>query len=328
MKCAFRLCFSTLALLLSTTLVYAADDAKKEAKPDAPAKKPSEVSAKEERKPSEGATKSERKPGEAAPRGERKPGDERRPQAGDGRRSEFPVEIKLTEEQEKKLADLRTDFGGKFSELSKKRDAILSDEQKTARTETEKKLREGGVSRQEYADAMAAALKLTSEQKTKTEAVEAEASVLRREMETQRMAVLTDAQKGEFRKLIAARELERFFQLPGDFTLTDEQKKGLKALQDEHSAELKTLTEKRDTIMTEERKTALQAVYKDAAGKDRQALSEAMDAALKLTDAEKTELNETQHKLGELQRSIQDKKLALLTAEQKAEFEKKFGSRR
>lgn len=334
MKCAFRLCFSALALLLTTTFVFAADDAKKETKSGDPAKKPEaaekKIEKKEERKPSEGATKPERKPGEGTPRGERKPGEERRPQGGDGRRSEFPAEVKLTEDQEKKLAELRTEFGGKFSELSQKRDAILSDEQKTARTEVEKKLREGGVGRQEYADAMAAALKLTPEQKTKTDAVEAEASALRKEMETKRMAILTDAQKAELRKLMAAREIDRTFQMPAEFNLTDEQKKGLKALQDEHAAELKTLTEKRDAIMTDERKAAAQAVYKQGQdGKlDREAMRAALDEALKLSEAEKTELQETQHKLGELSRKVFDAKLALLTAEQKAEFEKKFGSRR
>lgn len=329
MKCVLRICFSSLALLLTTTFVFA-DDTKKETKPGDTAKKPSEAAAKEERKPADGATKQERKPSEGAPRGERKPGEERRPQAGNGRRSEFPAEIKLTEDQEKKLADLRTEFGGKFVELSTKRDAVLTDEQKAARTEVEKKARDGSLSRQEYADAVAAALKLTAEQKTKTEAVEAEANTLRRDMETQRMAVLTDAQKAELRKLISAREVERTFQFPGDFTLTDEQKKGLKALQDEHAAELKTLTEKRDAIMTDERRVAQQAVFNDIqAGKlDREGVRSALDAALKLTDAEKTELNETQQKLGELSRKIFDAKLALLTAEQKAEFEKKFGSRR
>lgn len=341
MKCVFRTCLSSLVMLLTITPVFAADEKKPEAKKEAPkkteaaegARKP-EAAPKAERKP-----EGERKPSAETPRGERKPeaGAERKPEAGTerrpardgGRRSEFPEEIKLTDEQLKKLEGLRTEAGGKFSALSEKRDAVLTEAQKAARAEVEKKLREGGMSRQEYTDAMAAALKLTDEQKPKMEAIEAEANQMRRDAETARMAVLTDEQKSTLRKLMAARELERMFMLPPDFTTTDEQKAVLKKLQDEHAAELKTLTEKRDSIMTPERRTALEAVYKDARenNKDRQALAEAMNAALNLTDAEKSELNETQQKLGELNRKINDAKLAVLTPEQKAEFEKRLGSR-
>jgi Spy/CpxP family protein refolding chaperone len=342
MKCVFRTCLSSLVMLLTITPIFAADEKKGEAKKDAP----KQVEATEGAPKKEAAPKAERKPdgdrkpSAETPRGERKPeaGAERKPEAGaerrpardgGGRRSEFPEEIKLTDEQLKKLEALRTDAGGKFTALSEKRDAVLTDAQKAARAEVEKKLREGGMSRQEYADAMAAALKLTDEQKPKMEAIEAEANQMRRDAETARMAVLTDDQKLTLRKLMAARELERMFMLPPDFTTTDEQKAGLKKLQDEHAAELKTLTEKRDSIMTPERRTALEAVFKDARenNKDRQALAEAMNAALNLTDAEKTELNETQQKLGELNRKINDAKLALLTPEQKAEFEKRLGSR-
>jgi len=342
MKCSFRAALAAVAMLLSTTFVFA-DDAKKETKPAEGAKKPAEAAA-GDRKPTEGKT-SEAKPNGETKRkpeagAERKPaaGTERKPEAagerkpgrdGGGQRSEFPAEIKLTEEQNKKLADLRVEAGTKFSELSKQRDAILSAEQLAARKEVEQKARDGSLSRQEYADAIAAALKLTDDQKKKMEAVEVEANKMRQEIDTARMAILTDEQKSTFRKLMAAREIERMFSLPAEFTVTDEQKTGLKALEVAHAAELKSLTEKRDVIMTDERKAALAAVYKDARdnNKDRQAMSEAIDAALKLTDAEKTELNETQQKLGELNRTIHERKLALLTAEQKQEFEKKFGSR-
>lgn len=330
MKCAFRVCFSTLALLLTTTFV-AADDTKKDPKPAAETKKP----AAEAKKPSATATKEDRKPAEGAPRGERKPDGanprgEGKPRDGGGRRSEFPAELKFTDEQQKKLTDLQAEFGGKFGELSKQRDAVYTEEQKTARAEVEKKLRDGGLNRQEYVDAMAAALKVTAEQKTKIDAVETEFAKARRDYEEQKMAVLTAEQKSTFSKLRLAQEIERMFQFPGDLTLNEEQKKGLKAVQDEFTAELTAAMEKQNTIMTDERRAAQQAVFKEAAEskKDRQALGEALDAALKLTDAEKAELKEAQGKLFDLRGKIQEKKLAVLTPEQKQEFEKKYGSRR
>ena len=46
------------------------------------------------------------------------------------------------DDQQAKLNELRTKFGAMFAELAKQRDAILTDEQKTARGEAEKKIRE------------------------------------------------------------------------------------------------------------------------------------------------------------------------------------------
>lgn len=323
MKLTIRACFISSVLMLTTTLTFA-DHAEKGGKPEGTAGKPAAEAKKVERKPSEETPRGERKPDGTNRQGQGQPRD------GGVRRGEYPEQIKLSEEQQAKLATMRSEFSEKFGALQKKRDAILTDEQKTARTEVDKKMREGKMSRQEFTDALTAALKLTPEQKTKVEAVDAEINALGRERETQRLALLTDAQKAELRKIVAEQGIERAFQFPADVNLTDEQKKGLKALQTEYAAELTTLTEKRDAIMTDERKAAVQAVYKEAqeSKKDRQALGAALDAALKLTEAEKSELSETQQKLNELQRSINEKKLALLTPEQKQEFEKKYGSRR
>ncbi|MCE9603644.1 MAG: hypothetical protein K8U03_01935 [Planctomycetia bacterium] len=275
-------------------------------------------------KPSEAAPSGERKPNAEAPRGERQT-DGRR----GGARSLFPDEVKLTAEQLTKLEELQTKINTQATELSKKRDAILTDEQRTARDGAYKKMREGNLSRQEAADLIATAVKPTAEQKTKLDAVEEEARKLRGDAETQRLALLTPEQKTTYRKVQATRDLERMFAMPGDFTLTDEQKKGLKTLQDELIGELTAATEKRDVILTDERKAAREAAYKDIRenNKDRQAAAEALDAALKLTDAEKSELSASEQKLNELRQKIQERKLALLTAEQKQEFEKKFGSR-
>ena len=115
----------------------------------------------------------ERKPADGAPRGERAPGAPRQGGAGGGR-SEFPEEIKLTDEQQAKLKEINAANGSKLEELSKKRDAILTAEQRTARSEAEKKVRGGGLGRQEAADLRASAVKLTAEQKTQVDAIEQE----------------------------------------------------------------------------------------------------------------------------------------------------------
>ncbi|MBL8829495.1 MAG: hypothetical protein JNM18_21130 [Planctomycetaceae bacterium] len=262
---------------------------------------------------------------EGNPRGER-PAGERQPAP----RSEFPEEIKLTDEQQAKLGELRATFGAKFAALAKERDAILTDEQLKARGEVEQKIRAGGVSRQEIAELFANAVKLTPDQKTKTEAVEQAANKLRQEAEQAKLALLTSEQQSQLRAWNAERELARFFAVPDDIKLSDEQKTSLKALQDELSGELKTWTEKRNAIMTPERVAARDKVFKEAreGNKDRQAIGEALQAAVNLSDAERSDLTTAEQKLRELYEQIQTRKLGLLTPEQKQEFEKRFGTGR
>jgi Spy/CpxP family protein refolding chaperone len=63
-------------------------------------------------------------------------------------------------------------------------------------------------------------------------------------------------------------------------------------------------------------------------GKDRQATADAVDAALGLTAAEKAQLAEVEQGLRELNQQIRERMIALLTPEQKAELEKRFGDGR
>lgn len=63
-------------------------------------------------------------------------------------------------------------------------------------------------------------------------------------------------------------------------------------------------------------------------GKDCQATADAVDAALGLTAAEKAQLTEVEQSLRELQQQIRERMIALLTPEQKAELEKRFGDGR
>jgi hypothetical protein len=281
--------------------------------------------AAQERKPAEGAPRGER-PADGAPRGERAPGTPRQAGPG-GSRSEFPEEIKFNDEQQTRLKEIRATMDSKLVELTKKRDSILTDEQKTARSEAEQKVRGGGLSRQEAADLLSSAIKLSAEQKTQVDAVEQELQQARREADEQKLALLTEEQKVTLRKLTVAKTVERQFGLPGEIALTDEQKAGLKSLHEELGPKLAELSEKRAAIMTAERQAALEAAQKTAreSNLDRQAAGDAIKAALNLSEAEKTQLAEIEQSQRDLYQQIQDRKLALLTAEQKEELQKRVG---
>ncbi len=281
-----------------------------------------------ERKPADGVPRGERSANPDAPRGERQPGAERIPGRG-GARSEFPAELKLTEEQQARLKEINAAFGTRQTELSKKRESILTEEQRTAQAEAAKQLREGNLSREEAGKLMADAVKLTPEQKSQVEAVDLEARQLNQESTTQKMAVLTDEQRGLLRKQTIAANVARSFTIPGGIELTEDQKTSLLALNGELGGKLAELTEKQAVIMTEERRAAREAAYKDARenSRDRQATADAVDAALKLTEAEKTQLAEVEQSLRELHQQIRERMAALLTADQRAELEKRFGGR-
>jgi|GEM_PF-2298937 len=282
-----------------------------------------------ERKPSDRAPRGERVPNPDAPRGERRPGAERNPGSG-GARAEFPAEIKLTDEQQAKLKEISADLAAKHAEFSKQRDGILTAEQKTAQAEAMKELREGNLSRQEAADLLAAALKLTPEQKQQMEATEAEARQLYQEGTAKKQAVLTDEQRSTLRKLTIAAGVARNFTIPGGLAATDDQQAGLKTLQAELGPKLADLSEKHALLLTDERRLARESAYKDAreSGKDRQATADAVDAALGLTAAEKAQLVEVEQGLRELNQQIRERLMALLTPEQKAELDKRFGAGR
>ena len=122
------------------------------------------------------------------------------------------------------------------------------------------------------------------------------------------------------------RTTERSFGLPGEIALTDEQKAGLKSLHEELGPKLTELSEKRAAIMTSQRQAALEAAQKTALVNRTPIArqhSDAIKAALNLTDAERTQLTEIDQSIRELNQQIQDRKLSLLTAEQKEELQKR-----
>ncbi len=292
------------------------------------------------REPVAGAPRGERQPGADSPRGERRsdpvpgaPRGERQPGADSPRgerRSEWPAEINLTDVQQAKVNEINDSLAAKQAELSKQRDAILTDEQKAAHTAAREKLRDGSASRQEAADLLAAALKLTPDQKTQLEALEVQMRQLFQETTAQKTALLTEEQRTTLRKLTIANNVARIFTVPGGITVSEEQKTALLGLQTEFGSRLADLTEAQAVILTDERRAARDAAAKEIreSGKDREAAAAAMEAALKMTDAEKKQLAETEQTLRELNQQIHDRMMTLLTPEQKAELEQKFGAAR
>ncbi len=228
------------------------------------------------------------------------------------------------------MREINAGLAARQAELSKKRDSILTEEQRTAHADTMKKLREGNFSRQEATDQLAAALKLTPDQKAQIEATDSEARQLQQEGTAQKTAVLTEEQRSILRKQTIAGNVARSFTIPGGIAITDEQKTSLLALNGELGGKLAELMEKQALILTDERRAAREAAYKEAreSGKDRQATVDAVEAALKMSDAEKAQLTEVEQSLRELNQQIRERMTALLTAEQKAELEKRFGDGR
>lgn len=115
------------------------------------------------------------------------------------------------------------------------------------------------------------------------------------------------------------------FQLPKDITLTEEQQTKLKALVDEYSPKLAALNVKQTEILTPEQVAARTEAAKanreaKKTGKEAQA---AINAALKLTDEQKTKWEASQKELAELRKVIEQKKRDLLTEEQKAKLPKR-----
>jgi len=244
-----------------------------------------------------------------------------------GQNGGFPAEIMLTEDQQKKIADLRTTFGPVIAQLEQQRAAILTDEQKKTRIEVDQKIRAEGLGRQSATALLESSVKLSAEQKASLELIERESRNLRAEIEVQRMAVLTDDQRQVLRGIERSRRMERMFQLPEEIKLDDAQKAALKSVQDELYDDLETLDAKKDKVLTPERIAAREKVIMAARDgtMDRQAAAAAIEAAIGLTDAERAELAATESLLRDVRKKIQDRVLALLTPEQKQALENKIG---
>jgi Spy/CpxP family protein refolding chaperone len=110
-------------------------------------------------------------------------------------------------------------------------------------------------------------------------------------------------------------------------TLTPEQNTKLDALKSEFGPKLAALKKKIGGILTPERKAAGKAAQKaaKAAGKKGKAAKADVEAALKLTADQKTQMAAATKELKALQKELRAKVEALLTPEQKALLKKPGG---
>ncbi len=130
----------------------------------------------------------------------RQPG--RRPEGGRGfqqfsllNRLENMRGLELTADQKEKIAELKKEYEPKLKELGEKMQSILTDEQKKARDEAMRAARQAGKRGAEARDAIAAAMKLTDEQKKQMEETRKAMSDLQKEIREKVEGLLTDKQK-------------------------------------------------------------------------------------------------------------------------------------
>lgn len=101
----------------------------------------------------------------------------------------------LTEEQKKKLEEIKAKFSDKLAEARRAVNAVLTRELRQARQEATAKAREEGKSGEELRAAVAAALKLTDEQAKALADAEAKVAALQTEIRQAVIALLTPEQR-------------------------------------------------------------------------------------------------------------------------------------
>lgn len=116
----------------------------------------------------------------------------------------FVAKLELTEAQKKQVAEIDKKFGAKVQELTKKRQAILTDEQRATQRELMAKARKDGKQGQQMRKDMAAALKLTDAQKAQQKELAAVQQKLQKEIIAALGKVLTDEQKSKLPKRASA----------------------------------------------------------------------------------------------------------------------------
>ena len=112
------------------------------------------------------------------------------------------------------------------------------------------------------------------------------------------------------------------FAIPKEITLTAEQQTKLDEIKTEQAPKIADLTEKLDSLLTSEQKTARKeaAAKNKADGKKGKEARAAIEEAIKLTDDQKKQRSEAEPELAKLQRSIKEQIHGLLTDEQKANY--------
>lgn len=111
----------------------------------------------------------------------------------------FPKQIKLTDDQQKKLDELKKEYASKIEDVQKKLAAIMTPERVKAREEAEKQAKADGKKGKELQAAVQAALKLTDEEKTQMKEIQTARAALAKEIGPKKLAVLTDEQREQLK---------------------------------------------------------------------------------------------------------------------------------
>ena len=111
----------------------------------------------------------------------------------------LPNEITLTDDQKTKLEAIKKEHGPKLSELTKKMDESLTDEQKKARKAAGDKARADGKKGKDLQAAVDEALKLTDDQKKAQDAMKPELTKLQGTIREKIHGLLTDDQKTHYK---------------------------------------------------------------------------------------------------------------------------------
>lgn len=137
-------------------------------------------------------------------------------------------------------------------------------------------------------------------------------------------------EKGKKKKDGPNQAVEAAFALLKDIDLTADQKEKFDALKKEYGPKLSELSQKVNGIYTADQKKARQEAAKEAkdSGKKGKEAKAAVDAAIKLTDEQKKQIDEVQPKLEALQKEIREKLTGLLTDDQKAKLPKAKGAKK
>jgi Spy/CpxP family protein refolding chaperone len=108
--------------------------------------------------------------------------------------------VTLTDEQKTKVAALKKEYDPKLKEGMTKAESIVTPEQKKAGREAGEKARADGKKGKEAVEAVEAAMKLTTEQKTKMDEAKKKMLALDKELREKVMGLLTTEQKDQLKK--------------------------------------------------------------------------------------------------------------------------------
>jgi Spy/CpxP family protein refolding chaperone len=131
----------------------------------------------------------------------------------------------------------------------------------------------------------------------------------------------------EAKQKAAKRPTPAVFTFPKEITLTEDQQAKLKAIQDEFGPKLAELQKKQTDLLTPEQKKARADAAKanKDANKTGKAAQQATMAALKLTPEQQTKWDAVAAELKPLRAKIEEKKLTILTDEQKTKLPARKG---